>query len=54
MNDTEPAPAVRVKPTIYPDDGDQRHGTSNGYVNLGCRCDLCRIAWSQYQKAWRR
>lgn len=21
--------------------GDQRHGTANGYGNLGCRCDPC-------------
>lgn len=25
-------------------DGDQRHGTYNGYVNLSCRCDQCRAA----------
>lgn len=23
---------------------DPRHGTRNGYVNLGCRCDRCREA----------
>lgn len=28
----------RLKP------GDPRHGTSNGYGNLGCRCDECREA----------
>lgn len=27
---------------------DPRHGTSNGYGNLGCRCDLCRTAWAEY------
>lgn len=27
---------------------DPRHGTSNGYGNLGCRCDLCRAAWARY------
>lgn len=26
-----------------PDD-DPRHGTTNGYGNLGCRCDACREA----------
>lgn len=25
-------------------DGDPRHGTRNGYNNLGCRCDPCRLA----------
>ncbi len=24
--------------------GDPRHGTVNGYGNLGCRCDECREA----------
>lgn len=24
--------------------GDSRHGTSNGYIMYGCRCDLCRAA----------
>jgi len=27
---------------LTPDD--PRHGTINGYGNLGCRCDLCREA----------
>jgi len=34
---------------IVPGDGDHRHGTENGYVNLGCRCKDCtnafRFAW---------
>lgn len=25
---------------------DPRHGTSNGYTNLECRCQLCREAWA--------
>lgn len=25
---------------------DPRHGTTNGYGNLGCRCQPCRDAWS--------
>ena len=24
--------------------GDPRHGTANGYTNLGCRCELCTDA----------
>lgn len=32
------AAAFREDPT------DQRHGTMNGYVNLGCRCSDCRAA----------
>ena len=24
---------------------DPRHGTTNGYGNLGCRCDGCTEAW---------
>ena len=23
---------------------DPRHGTDNGYINLGCRCDKCKAA----------
>lgn len=26
---------------------DPRHGTENGYRNLGCRCDACRAANSR-------
>jgi hypothetical protein len=37
---------------------DPRHGTLNGYTNLGCRCDRCRqantIACRPRQEAWRR
>lgn len=29
---------------MIPGDGDPRHGTSNGYVNLECRCGECRAA----------
>lgn len=28
---------------------DPRHGTVNGYVNLGCRCDECYAANAAYQ-----
>lgn len=27
---------------------DPRHGTANGYNNLGCRCKRCRRAWAVY------
>lgn len=27
---------------IQPGDGDPRHGTTNGYTSLGCRCEYCR------------
>lgn len=29
-------------------DDDPRHGTTNGYCNLGCRCAACRAAWAAY------
>ena len=29
-------------------DNDPRHGTLNGYSNLGCRCDSCRVAHTRY------
>lgn len=31
---------------ITPGDGDPRHGTANGYNNLGCRCPECTEAWA--------
>lgn len=40
---------------IIPGDGDHRHGTTNGYGNLGCRCQECRDAvnfYHQEQKKW--
>ncbi len=35
-----------ARPPLAPDD--PRHGTSNGYKNLHCRCDRCRAAWAAY------
>ena len=36
---------------------DPRHGTANGYSNLGCRCVPCTQAWNVYKlpyvNAWR-
>lgn len=32
--------------SLTPDD--PRHGTSNGYTNLKCRCQPCRDAWAAY------
>lgn len=29
-------------------DDDPRHGTANGYTNLHCRCDRCRVANTAY------
>lgn len=30
---------------------DPRHGTANGYRNLGCRCPRCTAAWTEYSRA---
>jgi hypothetical protein len=38
---------------IVPGDGDSRHGSLNGYANLGCRCDACRSAARQYEASRR-
>jgi hypothetical protein len=41
----------RPTPFIHPGDGDPRHGSNNGYSNLGCRCQHCRQAWARtYQE----
>ena len=34
------------RPPLPP--GDARHGTVNGYHNLGCRCGACRKAWATH------
>ncbi len=36
----------RMRRTIVEGDGDQWHGTTNGYTNLSCRCGPCRAAHS--------
>lgn len=38
---------------ITPGDGDPRHGTTNGYTNLHCRCPDCRQAWAQRTRTYR-
>lgn len=32
---------------FWDDPSDVRHGTPNGYSNLGCRCERCRKAATQ-------
>ncbi len=34
--------------------GDPKHGTLNGYGNLGCRCPDCRAASAQAQRQARK
>lgn len=41
----------RVKPMA---DDDPRHGTTNGYGNIGCRCDPCRAAHAAHHAAYMR
>lgn len=33
---------------------DPRHGTSNGYINLGCRCQPCRDAHAAKHREYMR
>lgn len=33
-----------MRSSIQPGDGDPRHGTRNGYINLACRCEPCKAA----------
>lgn len=42
-----------MRSKILPDDDDPRHGTANGYSNLGCRCDKCRAAGTSRLQAQR-
>src|SRR5262249_51497342 len=39
-----------VRGLIHPDD--HRHGTTNAYANLGCRCEACRNAWAADHSDW--
>ncbi|WP_432485003.1 hypothetical protein [Kineococcus esterisolvens] len=45
--------ADQLKATFRADAGDARHGSANGYRNLGCRCPACTAAWTDYQRARR-
>lgn len=42
------------KPKLVPGDGDERHGTVNGYANCKCRCVDCTEAWRVYYKLTRQ
>lgn len=33
---------------------DPRHGTANGYTNLGCRCEACRKAGAEANRQQKR
>lgn len=44
---------MAIRSLILEGDGDDRHGTRNGYVNLGCRCDPCRDANARWHLARR-
>jgi hypothetical protein len=35
--------------SIEAGDGDRRHGTENGYVNLHCRCEQCKAAHAAHK-----
>lgn len=41
---------THVRNGIEPGDGDPRHGSANGYNNLGCRCPDCRDANAARQR----
>ncbi|MEZ0165991.1 hypothetical protein AB2L27_14625 [Kineococcus sp. LSe6-4] len=44
-----PSPAQSAE-AFRQDGHDARHGTANGYRNLGCRCERCTAAWTAYQR----
>lgn len=41
-----------MRQKIFTGDGDPRHGTTNGYSNLGCRCDECKTAHADYHREY--
>jgi hypothetical protein len=42
--------AAQLKAAFLADPGDARHGSANGYRNLGCRCPRCTESWTAYQR----
>lgn len=44
------AGADEVRAAFAADPADPRHGSANGYRNLGCRCGPCTGAWTRYQR----
>ena len=42
----DPEAVERRKAAFRADPTDRRHGTTNGYKNLDCRCQPCRDAWA--------
>lgn len=51
----EPRPRkVAITPAQFAADAsDPRHGTVNGYKNLRCRCEMCRVANTEFQAKYR-
>ncbi|PRY18154.1 hypothetical protein CLV37_101398 [Kineococcus rhizosphaerae] len=47
---TERASAAERAARFLTDPADPRHGSANGYRNLGCRCPRCTRAWTGYQR----
>ncbi len=45
---------VKVRAQIVAGDGDPRHGTANGYTNLGCHCTECKAAHARNHRDWMR
>lgn len=48
------SPPIRPLDFIRPGDGDPRHGTQNGYINLLCKCPDCKGAHAAYRRDLRR
>lgn len=47
-------PQGRPLDYIRPGDGDPRHGTTNGYNNLLCKCADCKAAHASYRRELRQ
>jgi hypothetical protein len=44
--------APRLPSDIANHANDPRHGTANGYQNLGCRCPECKAAFAAFKRAY--
>lgn len=43
----------RAARTVRAEPNDPRHGLVGTYTTYGCRCEKCRAAWREYQRAYK-
>jgi hypothetical protein len=51
---SEPVPVTEAMPSIKRGATVRRHGTTYTYINIGCRCQVCKTGWAAYIRKRRR